>query len=274
MKKISTANGEIYFFDTVSNDPYMDSNSNQVNGQALFNAFRSKSFNPRTGQRSQNQNVVVSVNNQKTSLDGFDMSGLGISNISTQLSNYSFITKLILSHNLLSQISESVFDDLPNLVYLDLSYNRLETLPSSITNLKSLEVLLLQNNDLKELPWNLGNLMKLKELNVEQNPNIIFPPREILASGKDIIISFLTQKPPVPTERKFINVADVPITGKNSFFQHNKKITFSTTFQIRQDLLHCNDLQRAGRQLHLIKSLLLLSKIDLILGIQEKSDLE
>ncbi|GLT96030.1 hypothetical protein SLE2022_136790 [Rubroshorea leprosula] len=77
------------------------------------------------------------------------------------------LTTLLLSHNNLSTISESVFEHMPALKILDLSSNPwLRSLPSSISKLVNLTTLLLQGcNSLTEVP-SLSQFGALKKLNL------------------------------------------------------------------------------------------------------------
>ena len=64
----------------------------------------------------------------------------------------------------------SEIDKLSNLVYLDLSGNRLKSLPTEMENLTKIEVLNLSDNDLKFLTFNPVKLAKIKSLNLSNNP--------------------------------------------------------------------------------------------------------
>ncbi len=76
--------------------------------------------------------------------------------------------ELDLSYNRLETLPESVVN-LTNLTRLDLSYNRLETLPESVVNLTNLTRLNLSSNQLKTLPESVGNLTNLTRLNLSSN---------------------------------------------------------------------------------------------------------
>jgi len=60
--------------------------------------------------------------------------------------------------------------NLTSLQTLDLSYNKLTTLPESMGNLSSLKKLDLRNNELNKLPKSLKNLRSLNEVNLRHNP--------------------------------------------------------------------------------------------------------
>ncbi|GKV32555.1 hypothetical protein SLEP1_g41151 [Rubroshorea leprosula] len=81
-------------------------------------------------------------------------------------SKCTMLTTLLLSHNNLSRISESVFEHLLGLKILDLSYNQqLKGLPNSISKLVNLTTLLLQWTSLTEVP-SLSELEALKKLDL------------------------------------------------------------------------------------------------------------
>ncbi|GKV32567.1 hypothetical protein SLEP1_g41162 [Rubroshorea leprosula] len=82
-------------------------------------------------------------------------------------SKCTMLTTLLLSHNNLSIISESVFENIPALKILDLSHNfRLRSLPSSISKLVNLTTLLLQwCPSLTEVPT-FSEFGALKKLNL------------------------------------------------------------------------------------------------------------
>ncbi|GKV34668.1 hypothetical protein SLEP1_g43025 [Rubroshorea leprosula] len=76
------------------------------------------------------------------------------------------LTTLLLGHNRLSTIPESVFEHMLELRILDLSFNlELSSLPNSVSKLVKLTTLLLESTSLKELP-SLSSLGSLKKLNL------------------------------------------------------------------------------------------------------------
>ncbi|EOY13024.1 Nbs-lrr resistance protein [Theobroma cacao] len=75
---------------------------------------------------------------------------------------------LLLSNNHWTEIPESFFEYMPNLKILDLSWNRIQRLPNSITNLEKLTALLLCGcKQLEDVP-SLSKLQALKKLNLER----------------------------------------------------------------------------------------------------------
>ncbi|GLT39729.1 hypothetical protein SLA2020_139050 [Shorea laevis] len=78
------------------------------------------------------------------------------------------LTTLLLAHNNLSTISESIFEHMPELKILDLSFNWwLRSLPNSISELVKLTTLLLESTSLEKVP-SLSGLGSLKKLNLRE----------------------------------------------------------------------------------------------------------
>ncbi|GLT96077.1 hypothetical protein SLE2022_137260 [Rubroshorea leprosula] len=78
------------------------------------------------------------------------------------------LTTLLLAYNELSTIPESVFEHMPELKILDLSFNyKLWSLPNSVSKLVKLTTLLLESTSLKKVP-SLSGLGSLKKLNLRE----------------------------------------------------------------------------------------------------------
>jgi len=73
-----------------------------------------------------------------------------------------------LSHNKIVTVPDSIFGFL-HLEYLDLSFNNIETLPAGICLLEKLKKLNLSNNKLKKLPTNIDQLTSLQKINLSCN---------------------------------------------------------------------------------------------------------
>jgi len=76
-------------------------------------------------------------------------------------------TKQVLE--LLRYAQPNQLDELKNLTTLDLSWNKLESLPAQIEKLTSLTTLYLRGNQLKELPAQIGKLKNLAKLDLRDN---------------------------------------------------------------------------------------------------------
>ena len=77
------------------------------------------------------------------------------------------------------------------LTYLSLHHTQLRELPSEIENLKQLTFLDLSSNQLRDLPCELRNLEALQTLELHDNPQLRFPPEEIVELGVEGIKNFL-----------------------------------------------------------------------------------
>ena len=76
--------------------------------------------------------------------------------------------KLSLSNNGLESLSEEVCELMSqlNLVYLNLNYNKLKSLPASFSKLSKLQTLVLYSNEFRSIPLCVGQLTQLEELHV------------------------------------------------------------------------------------------------------------
>ena len=100
---------------------------------------------------------------------------------------------LNLSHNRLSSLPDSIFGFL-HLKELDVSHNNLLELPSSICLLDKLRKMDLSNNQISRLPQGLEQLQSLEKLNLSNNPLQHIP----LALGGLPRLSVVLAPPPHP----------------------------------------------------------------------------
>ncbi|GLT42265.1 hypothetical protein SLA2020_191550 [Shorea laevis] len=105
-------------------------------------------------------------------------------------SKCNMLTTLLLSHNNLLTIPESIFVYMPQLKILDLSYNQeFSNLPDSLSKLVNLTTLLLQATSLIEVA-SLSNLQALKKLDLGRSGPVEIPKGlEMLTSLKYLDIS-------------------------------------------------------------------------------------
>lgn len=99
------------------------------------------------------------------------------------------IRKIILSENNITSFEDFDFELLTEVEELDLSYNNITYLPSSIGNLKKLKFLNLAGNKLQNLPEEFEGLVSLEKLEFSGNP-IARVPVEIEAQGVQGVINY------------------------------------------------------------------------------------
>lgn len=81
----------------------------------------------------------------------------------------SFYEKINFSCNCISTIPYELSTYLPHLVYVDLSYNRVSSLPESFGYLFHLRTLLINNNRLQDLPTSFHLLLRLEKVDLSHN---------------------------------------------------------------------------------------------------------
>ncbi|KAL0964292.1 hypothetical protein UPYG_G00321880 [Umbra pygmaea] len=114
------------------------------------------------------------------------------------------LKNLYLEGNEISSLPDTLFTNLPNLVWLDLRNNLITFLPAEIGVHRCLKTLLLEGNPITELPLELGNVVSLKALSLRYCP-ITFPPQEVLQEGLQCILQYLRRA-----------MADRPVTVQSS----------------------------------------------------------
>ncbi|XP_054654982.1 leucine-rich repeat-containing protein 27-like [Dunckerocampus dactyliophorus] len=114
----------------------------------------------------------------------------GLKHVSESILKHNQLKYLYLEGNQIHSLPNSMFTDLPNLLWLDLRNNQVGSLPAEIGLHKSLQTLLLEENPISELPSELGNLVSLKGLNLRKCP-ITFPPPDIVHEGLQSILHYL-----------------------------------------------------------------------------------
>nr|XP_046257912.1 leucine-rich repeat-containing protein 27-like [Scatophagus argus] len=127
--------------------------------------------------------------------------------------NNSALKHLYLEGNQISSVPDSLFINLPNLLWLDLRNNQIVSLPDEIGLHRSLKTLLLEGNPISELPPELGNVITLKGLNLRNCP-ISFPPQDIVSQGLQSILQYLRSamaKQPVSMRK---TPAELPVVEK------------------------------------------------------------
>lgn len=146
-----------------------------------------------------------------------DLSNLQIFNISHNLFKYTFLTRLYLNGNALTELPKEI-KKLNNLRVLDLSHNRLQNLPNELGACYQLKYLYLFNNMITSFPWEMGNLCSLQFLGCEGNP-LDKQQLKILTekSVTGLIFYLRDNRPEVPLlkDREFIEInADGEVQNK------------------------------------------------------------
>jgi len=137
-------------------------------------------------------NHISFISNDRISYSkcrNLNLKGNKLENFPIGISDCHNLEKLDLSENNISEIDDDIFGNLENLVELNLSYNNLTYLPTSIGKLKKLKRLILSGNKINHLPIEFENLVSLEYLDFDNNP-IGNVPVEISAQGASGIINY------------------------------------------------------------------------------------
>jgi DNA modification methylase len=105
------------------------------------------------------------VDKDYTRITRLESSILGLTNDLKDVRNVKDLKSLNLSYNRIESIPKD-FEKLENLERLNLSNNLIKTIPKNIEGFQSLTELDLSMNKIKKLPDNIGNLKNLKKLNI------------------------------------------------------------------------------------------------------------
>ncbi|XP_066478669.1 leucine-rich repeat-containing protein 27 [Tiliqua scincoides] len=156
-------------------------------GDYLQNSQNKRTDSASSSSRCIRQTIENLVSNSSVSLD---LSRKDLQHLTADIYQLLNLKHLHVEGNALSLIPEDFFQHLPNLVWLDLRYNKIKELPSGIGCHKQLKTLLLERNPIKRLPAELGNLTSLTALNLRHCP-LEFPPPEVTQKGLPAILCFL-----------------------------------------------------------------------------------
>jgi internalin A len=118
-----------------------------------------------------------------------NMAGNKLEIFPTAISQVKTLEKLDLSKNIIASIDDDAFVELENLTELDLSFNELTYLPSSLGKLTKLKRLNLSGNKISSLPKEFENLVSLESLDLDGNP-MERAPVEIISQGVSGVINY------------------------------------------------------------------------------------
>ena len=123
----------------------------------------------------------------------------------------------------LTTLDDIDFTVLLSLVTLDVSNNKIATLPGSIYSSITLEYLSIENNELKEVPLELGAMPKLKSLLIAGNPQRTVRTN-ILQQGSSKVIEWLRSRLPVPIAavKSTITSTTAAATDRNTHLQSER----------------------------------------------------
>ena len=177
---------------------------------------------------------------QLSSLQALYLLGNRLSQLPAEIGQLSSLQLLNLYGNQLSQLPAEI-GQLSSLQWLSLDGNQLSQLPAEIGQLSSLQEL--HENQLSQLPLEIAKLTNLENLRVDDNPNLLTPPLEIVARGTADILDFLRgllQSGTMRYEAKLLVVGEGG-TGKTSLLRSLRNETFDpqleTTHGIAVDRL-------------------------------------
>ncbi|TXT62818.1 MAG: Leucine-rich repeat domain protein [Promethearchaeota archaeon] len=171
LDNINTIDGKQYKYnlkEIIEDGLYQNFNTKQL-AEILINYYIISSLKLKLGYLKFEENEKGEI--VKLDLSGIDTQGLRSNKVSKslqQILSLSLLKHLDISNNDLLQL-EIRFPKENYLEIIDLSYNRLYSLPNSIGSLKKLKKLILKSNKLKSLPNSLKKLESLEILILRDN---------------------------------------------------------------------------------------------------------
>ncbi|MEZ4776489.1 MAG: leucine-rich repeat domain-containing protein [Bacteroidia bacterium] len=113
---------------------------------------------------------------QNTKIEHLMMYKCEVSQINKNISYLKGLNKISLSNNLVKDsLSFINLGSLPNLEFLDIRRNDIQTIPNTFCNLVNLRYLQISGNKLSELPDSFGRLNQLEELQIWSNDLQVLP---------------------------------------------------------------------------------------------------
>ena len=112
---------------------------------------------------------MLKVGEKPPAFRELDLSGCGTRSLALELFRYEFLTALNVSHNKLTSIPAAI-QRLTLLTYLDASSNKITAIPKMIYKCTRLQQLILSQNLITTLPAEIALMSELAELLLEENP--------------------------------------------------------------------------------------------------------
>jgi len=168
---------------------------------------------PRTSAEELDHKILVGARQGTLRLQSVELKRIPDRVWNLQDSEKITVKEIYLEDNLLKELPPGI-GDFVKLYELKLDRNQLVTLPATISRLTSLQLLFLRRNRIKELPGEIGGCMamtvlwltsnplaalpvefggltNLKDLNIDDTPNLRYPPTEVRHKGLKAMQRFL-----------------------------------------------------------------------------------
>ncbi|KAJ3303303.1 Glucose-repressible alcohol dehydrogenase transcriptional effector [Kappamyces sp. JEL0829] len=156
---------------------------------------------------------------ETSSWTALDMGGMMINQLHPGLFAYKFLTALYLNHNNLTSLPP-IIAQLQNLQILNVTGNKLSSLPIELSMVVSLRELLLYDNQLTFIPPEYGQLYQLEMLGLEGNPMSEPIASMIIEKGTSVVIKYLRDSCPLPqppADREWIEIEEATGASTDSF---------------------------------------------------------
>jgi hypothetical protein len=140
--------------------------------------------------------------------------------------SYSDLKELSLNYNQISWIPQNWFDHFTQIERLELTHNRLKTIPDSIRGLKNLRFLCLDKNKIEKIPESIGELSQLFSLTLSEN-NIETLPESIgnLTNLRSLHLS-KNQLRILPQSMQNLQIDDFPLIECNRNYNKVLRLFF------------------------------------------------
>jgi len=191
--------------------------------------------------------AYFAIDKQSANLEqkDFQLQGLRLTSIPSDLLSHFQIHKLDVGENLISEISESLGNHL-RITELHLNHNHLTTLPESFGNLTLLQKLTLNDNRLSSLSTSFGNLAQLETLWLQNNRLPSLP--DSFENLKHLRILTLNSNKLTHLPENFGNLANLENLTINKNQLERLPESFSRLVLLRQLGLNGNKLQALPKE--------------------------